>query len=299
MAIGANEQSLHVAVIVVFIFVISIAYRFLSVHFLFILVVTFLLVACGGSGTLAPVQRLGAGGPRPSYYVVERGDTLYSIGWRYGLNYRQIAHWNEIYPPYLIYAGQKLRLIPPSREIIRYSGATATGKPGQRADSPQEGSRPAIKSATLSTSNAMAAQPGSSKENPSWASEVRTIQGISWCWPTQGKVTQAFSATEPGHKGVEIAGELGQPIVAAADGKVVYSGMGLARYGKLIIVKHSDHFLSAYAYNRILMSKEGEIVKGGQKIAEMGHSGTDRVKLHFEIRYDGRPMDPLRYLPKR
>ncbi len=261
-------------------------------RFLPILVAIFLLIACAGSGTLAPVQRLGAGGPRPPYYVVERGDTLYSIGWQYGLNYHQIAHWNGIYPPYLIYAGQKLRLIPPPRESIRYSAATAASRSRQSADPPQESSRPTI-------AKTVAIQSDASQEPSSWVNGVRTIRGIAWRWPTQGEVTQTFSAAEPGHKGVEIAGQLGQPIVAAADGKVVYSGMGLPRYGKLIIVKHSDNFLSAYAYNRALMIKEGEVVKGGQKIAEMGRSGANHVKLHFEIRHNGQPVDPLHYLPKR
>lgn len=259
------------------------AYRSLSMRLLLVLVVTFLLEACGGSGALAPVKRLGAGGARPYYYVVKQGDTLSSIGRRYGLNYHQLARWNEIPPPYLIYAGQKLRLMPPARKIARYSDVTATSRLGKGADS----------------SPSATTQSGTPKETLSWASGVRTIQGVSWRWPTRGEVVQTFSAAKPGHKGVEIAGQLGQPIVAAADGKVVYSGTGLPRYGKLIIVKHNDHFLSAYAYNQVLMSKEGEVVEGGQKIAEMGRSGANRVKLHFEIRYNGEPVDPLRYLPKR
>jgi lipoprotein NlpD len=112
-------------------------------------------------------------------------------------------------------------------------------------------------------------------------------------------VIQNFSRATPDHKGVDIGGQLGQPIVAAADGKIVYSGMGLPRYGKLIIIKHDNHFLSAYAHNQLLVSKEGNVVKGGQKIAEMGHSGTDQIKLHFEIRHNGQPVDPLDYLPKQ
>lgn len=253
--------------------------------FLSILAAVFLLVACGGSGALAPVQHLG---PRPAYYVVEKGDTLYSIGWRYGLPYRQLARWNGIFSPYVIYAGQKLRLMPPSGGSV--------DKPRQSVDIPERENRPVIRLTALPS--ATDAKPGAPKEASSWAGETRIIQGISWRWPTTGEVIQTFSSTEPGRKGVEIAGQLGQPIVAAADGKVVYSGMGLPLYGRLIIVKHDANFFSAYAYNRTLLSKEGDIVEGGQKIAEMGRSGANRVKLHFEIRRNGQPVDPLRYLPK-
>lgn len=254
--------------------------------FLSILAAVFLLVSCGGGGALAPVQHLG---PRPAYYVVEKGDTLYSIGWRYGLPYHQLARWNGIFSPYVIYAGQKLRLMPPS--------GGSTGKPEQNIDAPERESRPTTKVTALS--GATDAKPGAPRKVFSWAGETRIIQGISWRWPTTGEVIQTFSSTEPGRKGIEIGGQLGQPIVAAADGKVVYSGMGLPLYGRLIIVKHDANFFSAYAYNRTLLSKEGDVVEGGQKIAEMGRSGANRVKLHFEIRRNGQPVDPLHYLPRQ
>ncbi|QBQ54701.1 peptidoglycan DD-metalloendopeptidase family protein [Nitrosococcus wardiae] len=238
---------------------------------------------------MAPVHHLGAVphlGPRPSYYIVRKGDTLYSIGWRYGVHYRTLAHWNKIRPPYTIYVGQKLRLTSPSRGASKSQSAVSTSKLKQPVDDKKAkvklAASPPLVEAKASTSERIA----------------KTVQGIRWYWPTEGEVIRQFSHTESGRKGVDIGGQLGQPIVAAADGKVVYSGMGLPRYGKLIIVKHDANFLSAYAHNQLLISQEGELVKGGQKIAEMGRSGTDRVKLHFEIRHQGRPVDPLRYLPK-
>jgi lipoprotein NlpD len=266
------------------------------VRFLLVLVVTIFLVACGGSGRVAPVYHLGAiphGGPRPSYYIVRRGDTLYSIGWRYGLDYRTLAHWNRIYSPYTIYTGQKLRLTPLSGKTAESQSTPSTPKPKQGVDNKRSQAKLADAAQVTEVKSISPKKVSLSKIL------AKETQGIYWHWPTQGKVIQYFSRAEPGRKGVDIAGQLGQPIVAAADGKIVYSGMGLPRYGKLIIIKHDNHFLSAYAHNQLLVSKEGNLVKGGQKIAEMGHSGTDQVKLHFEIRHNGQPVDPLGYLPKR
>ncbi|WP_197054415.1 peptidoglycan DD-metalloendopeptidase family protein [Nitrosococcus oceani] len=254
--------------------------------FLPALVMIAFLAACSSGGRVAPVHHLGAVphvGPRPSHYTVRRGDTLYSIGWRYGVHYRTLAHWNAIRPPYTIYVGQKLRLNSPSK---------SAAKPKQASENKKSVTK-STASPPLTTVKAVPVKKALSPERP-----TKVAHGIRWYWPTQGEVIQNFSRTEAGRKGVDIAGELGQPVVAVADGKVVYSGRGLPRYGKLIIVKHDANFLSAYAHNRLLVSKEGDSVKGGQKIAEMGRSGTDRVKLHFEIRHHGQPVDPLRYLPE-
>lgn len=264
-------------------------------RFLLALVVISFLMACGGNGRVAPVHHLGAVphvGPRPSHYVVRKGDTLYAIGWKYGLHYRTLALWNQISSPYTIYAGQKLRLTPPSGGSAESPPAAATLPPKQEASDNKGKIKEAVPPSLAKTT------PVPSKEHSASKGPARITQGIRWHWPTEGKVIQNFSPAEAGRKGMDIAGQLGQPIVAAADGKVVYSGVGLPRYGKLIIVKHDDSFLSTYAHNEVLISKEGDIVKGGQKIAEMGRSGTGRVKLHFEIRHHGKPVDPLRYLPQ-
>lgn len=202
---------------------------------------------------------------------VIRGETLYSIAWTYGLDYHQLAKWNGIGRNYAIYPGQKIRLRPPSRSYTK-----TTKKP----------------KATTQTSRTTGNNKKSSKSSPS--TPVST-----WQWPTQGKVIRGFSRHESGKKGIAIAGQTGQKVVASAAGKVVYSGNGLLRYGKLIIIKHNDTYLSAYAHNRRLLVSEGQTVKQGQHIAEMGRSGTDRTMLHFEIRKNGKPINPLYFLSKR
>jgi lipoprotein NlpD len=270
--------------------------NFILVRFLLILVVTIFLIACSGGGRVAPVDHLGAVpylGPRPSYYIVRQGDTLYSIGWRFGLDYRTLAHWNGIYFPYIIYAGQKLRLTSPSARVAESQSTPLIPKSKQKVD--KVGGQPKLAD-RLPLTRTKSISP---KKAPTSENLVKATQGIYWSWPTRGKVIQNFSRAASDQKGIDIAGQLGQPVVAAADGKVVYSGMGLPRYGKLIIIKHDNSFLSAYAHNRLLVSEEGNLVKGGQKIAEMGHSGTDQVKLHFEIRHNGQPVDPLNYLPRQ
>jgi lipoprotein NlpD len=140
----------------------------------------------------------------------------------------------------------------------------------------------------------VAATPVQSPPAPS-----RVVDGIAWRWPTDGAILDRYQASDPGRQGIDLGGRSGQPVYAAADGVVVYSGNGLIGYGELIIIKHSDSYLSAYGHNRVRLVKEGERVRAGQEIAEMGSSGAPRVELHFEIRRDGKPVDPLDYLPPR
>ena len=202
---------------------------------------------------------------------VIRGETLYSIAWTYGLDYHKLAKWNGIGRNYAIYPGQKIRLRPSTRSYKKIPEKTTTAK---------------------KTSRTKVYKKKSSEP------KVATPVGI-WQWPTRGKVTRGFSRNESGKKGISISGKTGQKIVASASGKVVYSGNGLLRYGKLIIIKHNDTYLSAYAHNRRLLVREGQSVKQGQHIAEMGRSGTDRTMLHFEIRKNGKPINPLYFLSKR
>lgn len=202
-------------------------------------------------------------------YVVQRGDTLYSIAWRNGLDYQTVAAWNRIAPPYTIYPGQRIQLYPPGAAAARKQSA-----PGMQSAAP--GVRPAP-AETVPYSDPMP----------------------SWQWPATGPVLRRFDADSTGKKGISIGGTHGTPVRAAAGGTVVYAGSGLVGYGRLIIVKHNDTYLSAYGHNKELRVNEGDAVRAGQVIAEMGSSGTNRIQLHFEIRRQGKPVDPLRYLPRR
>ena len=203
------------------------------------------------------------------YHTVLKGETLYSIAFRHGIDYKTLARWNSIRPPYTIYAGQRLKLTRPHVTSKTYAAKAKASK---------------------KTNKTVAKKPANKKPEK--------IINHKWNWPTKGKVIRTYSSRLGGNKGIDIAGKIGQPVLAASSGKVVYSGNGLAGYGNLIIVKHSEQFLSAYAHNKRLFVKEGGEVQLGDKIAELGKSGTTEPKLHFEIRYKGKPVDPLKYLPK-
>ncbi len=238
-----------------------------------------LLTACASHPPVAPVRGEGASADAaPVYYTVIRGDTLYSIAFRYGHDYRELAAWNGIRPPYRIFPGQRLR-------IDRAVAVQARSASGRTA---------AVPAALVRQRHPHHAAPAGA---PAARIRHRASGSVAWSWPTQGRILRTFSADAQGKKGVDIGGRPGQPIDAAARGKVVYSGSGLVGYGQLIIVKHDNDYLSAYAHNRKLLVKQGDEVRRGQQIAEMGSTGTDRVMLHFEIRRDGKPVDPLRFLP--
>lgn len=261
-----------------------------------LLVMLFLLNACGSH----------------LYHVVERGETLYSIGWMYGYDYRQLAKWNGIRAPYALNPGQRLRVSPPSGQQLpplqAYRAgdvAKSTGTPAARAApvvAPVKNVKAAddkIKTAPVVEHSAQSVVEAAKKA----AQKLFTFKSAGWHWPTkQRRILRTFSAKDPARQGLDIAGQDGSPILAAAAGRVVYAGSGLVHYGRLIIVKHSETFLSAYAHNSKLLVKEGEAVNAGQAIAYMGHTGNpivnDRAVLHFEIRHNGQPVDPMRYLPQ-
>jgi lipoprotein NlpD len=277
------------------------------------------LVACGGH-TYAPVSERAVPAaihPNTAEYIVKKGDTLYSIAFRYGMDYRQLAALNGIGSHYSIYPGQPLRLKPatvPSKESIVRDSSIVAPKPiitstrqtvaaNKPVSKPKPQSQTATKTPIKST-----AKPSSSTAKPPVKTtttnkkpEIKTTSSgkIYWKWPTNGKVLNTFKTSGVINKGIDIAGSRGLAIKAAASGKVVYAGNGLLGYGNLVIIDHNQQFLSAYAHNSRVLVKENDMVKTGQKIAEMGSSGADRVMLHFEIRRDGKPVDPLRYLPKR
>lgn len=248
-------------------------------------VVVMSLSACGG-GALAPIDSRDSGRgtasaagpgrqalPPGGFHIVRPGETLSKIAARHGLDWRELARWNGIRDVDTIHVGARLRLTPPGSS----EPAAARG----------EAAAPSAQGARAVTPATAAAAPSAASRAPSG--------DIRWQWPTRGRVVQGDSLVD--RKGVNIAGDFGQPVVAAAAGKVVYSGSGLIGYGQLIILKHDEVFLSAYANNSRLVVAEGEVVDAGQKIAEMGAGSQDQVMLHFEIRRNGQPVDPLHYLP--
>lgn len=234
-------------------------------------------------------------------YFVRPGDTLYAIAFKFGLDPHKVSKWNEINTPYVIYPGQKLRLSAPS--FSSGSRGNSAGVKISTAKSPGQATTKAASSPTKS----VATKPGpvakaKSITKPAAASKTtisKTGDPKSWKWPTQGGVLRTYVAGDPARNGLDIAGKEGQAITASASGQVVYSGSGLIGYGELIIIKHSEKMLSAYAHNKVRLAKEGEQVTGGQKIAQMGRNTANEQLLHFEIRAHGKPVNPLIYLPKK
>ena len=266
-----------------------------------------LVAACGSSGpNRAPVEDRGTGMQRPipgavdagvkplpgaenagkpGYYTVRPGDTLIRIGLDTGQNWRDISRWSNLENPNLIEVGQVLRVAPPVETgVVTRPVASSTVTPSP-AGSP---AAPAPAQAASAPARPAAAPP---------AAATGSDEDVAWIWPAQGSVLAGFD--EAKNKGMDIAGKTGDPVMASADGRVVYAGAGLRGYGNLIILKHNNTFLTAYAHNQTLLVKEDQSVRKGQKIAEMGSSDADRVKLHFEIRRQGKPVDPARYLPAK
>lgn len=216
---------------------------------------------------------------------VEKGETLYSIAWRFGLDYRNLAAINHIQPPYAIHVGQKLYLNTPMSNKSTYAIANKV-----QSTTPIVATNTPIKTAaTEQATKPVVAKADNVNKNP--------VNG--WIWPTNGKILNGYQSSDGMNKGIDLTGNLGQPIKASAAGKVVYCGSGLRGYGNLIIIKHNDEFLSAYAHNQKLLVHEGQSVKTGEVIATMGDSEAKRTMLHFEIRRAGKPIDPLSFLPAR
>ena len=232
--------------------------------------------------------------PNPGRYTVNRGDTLYSISWRYGLDYREVARWNNVNDRFQIYPGQVLNLTSTTSSTVTNNRSAASQTPSTSQPQQTRRSTPPPASQQTVTRQQTAPQPPVSSQTT-----VAASGQPAWRWPSNGQIIRRFSAAEGGNKGIDIAGKVGDPVVAAADGRVVYAGSGLLGYGNLVIINHNREFLSAYAHNSRILVSENDMVKAGEKIAEMGQSGTDRVQLHFEIRRNGRPVDPLGHLPKR
>ena len=250
-------------------------------------------LAVAGCGSSKVTRTSGASKPPPrvstpkygATAVVNRGDTLYGIAFRNGIDVRELAEWNSLSAPYTIYPGQRLRLYP------RDGAATTATRPV--AVEP----RPASPSPTATAPGKPPAP--ATAAPPATPVASAPASNIRWRWPADGALLSRFVGGEPTKQGIDIAGASGASVKAAADGVVVYSGSGLVGYGELVIIKHNDAWLSAYGHNRARLVNEGAVVKAGQQIAVMGRTGAPRDMLHFEIRYNGKPVDPLLHLPKR
>ncbi len=262
----------------------------------------FLLACLAGCGSNqpAPVEDRNSRGPKHSVathssqasYRVQRGDTLYSIAFRYGLDYRKLAAANKIAAPYTIYPGQSLVLLQADPPATRPSTAPAAGNP-PAATAVAEAR--VARSAPVNSGSVTKPSTPTAKTAAKPSPALGPVNG--WRWPAPGAVLRGYSATV--HKGIDIGGTRGDPVVAVAAGQVVYAGTGIVGLGELVIVKHNEQYLSAYGHNDQLLVREGESVSAGQTLARMGSTGTDRVKLHFEIRRDGKPVDPTGILPRR
>ncbi|TVO60655.1 peptidoglycan DD-metalloendopeptidase family protein [Spiribacter vilamensis] len=215
-------------------------------------------------------RELGVSAGTPATYTVREGDTLYQIAFAAGLDFREVARWNGIDAPYVIYPGQRLRLRPPSGQSRR--SRTAAADPQSRPDS-----EPAPASERAPTPD---------RDDPD-----------RWQWPLEGRVVRQYDANAAGKQGIGIAAEPGSPVSASASGNIVYSGSGLPGYGNLVIIKHNERFLTAYGYNRELLVEEGDSVNRGETIARVGASDEHPGELHFELRERGQPVDPTAYLP--
>jgi len=252
--------------------------------------------------TQAPV----ADQSRPDSYTVKAGDTMYSIALEFGLDYRELAAWNNVEPS-RIRVGQQLRLSPPGGVVatpLRTPAGTVEGKPLGAGAGSVAGAKVEPRGVRLPYSDQTYAQMSGAK--PESAATAKPDQPepkpfppsadeVDWIWPVSGKVVSPFN--EASNKGIGISGKMGQPVMAAGPGRVIFSGTGIRGLGKLIVIKHNEKFLSVYAHNRELLVKEGQTVARGQRIAEMGDTDTDQVKLHFEIRRLGKPVDPAGLLP--
>ena len=233
---------------------------------------------------------------KPGYYSVKSGDTLIRIGMDNGQSWRDIARWNNIENPNLIETGQVLRVTPPEETgvVVRPVSSTnvvTSPAPANTASAPA----PASNTASVRPPASAVNPPNASTPANNLANSDSAEETVSFQWPTRGNVLAGFDEVK--NKGIDIAGKAGDPVLAAADGKVVYAGSGLRGYGNLVILKHNNTYLTAYAHNQSLLVKEDQAIKRGQKIAEMGNSDADQVKLHFEIRRQGKPVDPAKYLP--
>ena len=274
------------------------------------LVLTTWLVGCSGTdpdnlrpwektdqseGNTARTKDYGSKLEEGKPYVVVKGDTLYSIAFRLGIDFRELAARNGIQSPYIIKVGQRIRTAKPAAKPVKVTPKPVAKAPKvatKAASPPKKTNKMAAKQSKVTP----VTKPSSKSQARN--DTVKKSQPVSrWRWPSAGKVIRTYSSNR--HKGIDIAGKRGDPVKAVAAGKVVYAGTGVTGYGSLLIIKHNDTYLSAYGHNERLLVSENMNIQAGQQIATMGSSGTDTVKLHFELRRRGQPIDPLTLLPRR
>jgi lipoprotein NlpD len=264
------------------------------------------LTACSSQHKPAPVIEIYGSIPASKYtkssinteeYTVKKGETLYSIAWRSSSDIRKIASLNNLKHPYKIFPGQKLSLS--SKSSTTSNSNASKQKPNNY--SVQVTEKVDKKPVAQNKKQAYGGSASVEKSNkqsvvqvPSFSKKIR-----KWLWPASGKIINDFSTSQQGNKGIDIAGRKGDRIIAAADGIIVYAGNALRGYGNLVIIKHNDDYLSAYAHNNAIYVKEQQVVKAGQKIASMGDTDTNNVMLHFEVRFRGKSVNPIKYLPKK
>jgi lipoprotein NlpD len=253
--------------------------------------------SASASVTRAPVD------PRAPTYTVQRGDNLYRIALEHGQAWRDLAAWNNLEDPGKIEVGQVLRVLPPE-SVAQTAPVPSTAVVATRPIGTAGATIPATTPNPSASAQPVVAVTSSATPAPTQVAKATESaiptpedDGIAFAWPVRGSVLEGFS--EPKNRGIDIGGKAGDPVLAAADGKVVYAANGLRGYGNLIIIKHNNTYLSAYAHNQALLVKENQAIKKGQKIAEMGNTDAERVKLHFEIRRLGKPVDPMRFLPDK
>lgn len=268
----------------------------------------------GGATRTAPVPAAAvpapaAGREATRTYTVQRGDTLRSIAASQGVSVTDLVRWNALANPNVIEVGQVLRLAPPPAAEVAAAGASAGAVASTAPVSPTGSVEARPLDAPTSGPGAARTEPPKPAEPVRPADAAKPVEpvkpaeaprpeaSIALAWPARGPILEGFG--DGRNKGVDIGGKEGDPVVAAADGEVFYVGASLPQYGNLVIIKHPDDFITVYAHNRTVLVKQGQSVKRGQRVAEMGKSGTDRTKLHFELRRQGTPVDPMRYLPTR
>lgn len=272
-----------------------------SLNSCLILIIMLMINGCSSRKTPAPVVDVQGSLPlsqryknsvKGSEYIVKKGETLYSIAWRADLDVRTLASINGIKAPYKIFPDQKLLLNQKPRKPSKNSTFKpikhkVTNRPLVKKKKQEYGERVERKKQDV------AVRKNTVQPKFTFSQKIK-----KWRWPAQGKVIQKFSTAKQGNKGINIAGQRGDPIKATANGKVVYAGDALQGYGQLIIIKHNDDYLSAYAHNNSILVKEQQVVKSGQVIAKMGDTDAERVMLHFEVRFRGKSVNPMKYLPK-
>jgi lipoprotein NlpD len=265
-----------------------------SLIFICLIVSGLLLSACSST----PVTSTQVNKPTPhhhqsgrKYHRVRKGDTLYAVSWKVGLDYKTLARWNGLRAPYTIYPGQKLRLTSPPRK--NKATKTASKAKSKQATSTKSSPKVVESNSKIKSSAKKSPSSGTTEKKATPTGNAK----LKWIWPARGKLVGTYSSKDPSRDGIKIAGNRGQKILSAEAGQVVYVGSGLVGYGRLIIIKHNKKFLSAYGHNSRLLVKEGDVVKKGKHIADMGLAYSGQAQLHFEIRKYGKPVNPVSYLP--